>query len=152
MGWWNSSLPEILPLRGCYMGSRLPQTTHSSKPNNALVWYDWRGDLMQTTRSFDANDRAIEHWTWNIEHWMATTLLITNELRKSLHFCEIQDFRRKILKYRILRVKTALSRSPLVDVFLQITRVRWVRGWLFSILKLPKIKRVFLSRTGVWMM
>ena len=48
---------------------------------------------------------------------MATTLLITNELRKSLHFCEIQDFRRKIFKYRILRVKNAPSRSPLVDVF-----------------------------------
>jgi hypothetical protein len=48
---------------------------------------------------------------------MATTSLITNELRKGFRFCEIHNFWRKFFKYRILRVKIAPSRSPLVDVF-----------------------------------
>jgi hypothetical protein len=43
--------------------------------------------------------------------------MVLNELRKCLHFCEIPNFWRKIFKLRILRVKTAPSRSPLVDVF-----------------------------------
>ena len=44
--------------------------------------------------------------------------MVFNRLRKLLHFREIHNFRRKILKYHILRVKITPSRSPLVDVFL----------------------------------
>ena len=42
--------------------------------------------------------------------------MVFNGLEKRLDYCEIHDFRRKIFKYRIFRVKIAPSRSPLVDV------------------------------------
>ena len=48
---------------------------------------------------------------------LSIKMLIFNELGKCFHFCEIHDFRRIFLKNRILHVKTAPSRSPLVDVF-----------------------------------